>query len=154
MLEIKSYQRGKTDLVSLSSLLSFFLNKLIVNSAIIITHNTSIIISNIIFTPKLGAIGSAISWTISEIAVLIIGVQIMKWHIDYSFERKILNRTLICVLIYIIICTFSAIVFMKWTAFIISFIAVTLTFILFYLLLYKDSLIYSLFASLKTKLSS
>lgn len=60
------------------------------------------IVLNIILTPHFGAIGSAISWGISEFAVLCAGVIFLKKHVGISLDFKSFLRNLLWSLLYVL----------------------------------------------------
>lgn len=59
------------------------------------------ILLNIVLTPRLGAIGSAIAWGISEFAVLCVGVKLLKKYVGISLDFKSFLRNLLWSLLYV-----------------------------------------------------
>lgn len=59
------------------------------------------ILFNIVLTPSLGAIGSSISWGVSEISVLILGLYFLKMITGIHFNVKQLSQDFIWALLYI-----------------------------------------------------
>lgn len=109
------------------------------------------IVCNIVLTPRLGALGAAIAWTISEISVLLVGYKTMKKYLAVSFEMKILSRTLFSTLSYIGICCMSRVLFSTWISFVSSFIVYIIVFIILYAVVYTDNIIHSVLVSIKER---
>ena len=62
------------------------------------------ILLNVIFTEKYGAIGSAISWTSSEVSILLVSLFFFKKHFNLSLPFKRLLISMALSVPYIIIC--------------------------------------------------
>lgn len=108
---------------------------------------------NILLTPKLGAIGSAIAWVLSEIAVLFTGIKLMRKYIGFYFEDKILGRLFLCGAVYALISLSFSFLFSSWIAFTLSLLGCIISFFIFYVFVFKDSVVYSTFVSLSTMLA-
>lgn len=132
-----------------------FLMALKSNKPILIVSTIGAIIGvacNIVLTPKLGAVGSAIAWTISEISVLFVGIMMMKKHIGFSFENKILIRTILCAFIYVTTCVLLHLFMPIWFAFISSFVICVLIFLFLFTNVYKDTIVCSMILSFKERI--
>lgn len=85
---------------------------------------------NFILTPHYGAIGSAISWGISEFSVLIAGIILMKKYVGISLDYKILSLKGLFSFGYILWLSIVFIIDINiWLAMIISFLGLLLLFI-------------------------
>ena len=100
------------------------------------------IVFNIIFTPWLGAIGSAISWGISEISVLLAGIYYLRKVMGIVLPMRSLIVNTLWALFYIppllIVWNFNL---PKWPNLIISSAAVVVTFLLINFRLTKSELL-------------
>lgn len=63
------------------------------------------ILLNLLITPKFGAVGSAISWSVSEILVLLSGIVLMKKYIGITIRWQRLIKILLISSVYFIVNT-------------------------------------------------
>ncbi len=59
------------------------------------------IAGNILLTPKLGAVGSSISWGVSELSVLFVGFFLAKKYVGISFDKKAFMKNAMWSLAYV-----------------------------------------------------
>lgn len=84
---------------------------------------------NIILTPQLASIGSSLSWGLSEIAVLIVGICLVKRVIGLKIPKDIILKKLSVAMIYIIVVgCIMFFDFVQWTRFIVASTVMILTF--------------------------
>lgn len=92
---------------------------------------------NILLTPRLGAIGSAICWGCSELAVLIVGLSLLNRIEKISIKYIQILKKCMYAIIYVMAILFVKILNLNmWLEFIISSIVLTLLFIM--IILYVD----------------
>ena len=89
------------------------------------------IILNILLTPYLGAVGSAISWGLSELAVLLVGLHLLRKVMGITLQIQNLFSSICWSLLYVIPLTIIfCFHFEKWTNLVVSGLSVVLVFML------------------------
>lgn len=97
------------------------------------------VLCNIILTPKMGAIGSSISWAISEMCVLTIGVFILNRYFNIKIHLKSFFVAFLTVLPYLaVLFLIRSFVDNIWLRLVLSFLCISLSFILFNFYLFKN----------------
>ena len=106
------------------------------------------ILLNVLLTPHIGAVGSAVSWCISEVAVLIVGVILMRRHVRVAICWKRLVMILLGGIAYILL-MYAIILFMSsWAAMAVSALCVFGLFLLLSVKVYKNRLVSDMLSKL------
>ena len=138
-------------------LIQQFLMASVRNTPILIVSTVGAVVGitlNIVLTPKLGSMGSAISWGTSELCVLLCGALLVKKNIGVTvsaggYLKDILWSLLYVVPLYII----SKHNFSMWSNLIVSGIAVIFVFIIINLFLHKNETVRGLLTDARRAMS-
>ena len=106
------------------------------------------IILNILLTPYLGAVGSAISWGLSELSVLLVGLHLLRKVLGITLQIQNLFSSICWSLLYVIPLTiifYSH--FEKWTNLVVSGLSVVLVFMLINMKWNKNEYVLQMFRS-------
>lgn len=99
---------------------------------------------NLILTPKLGAIGSSISWGLSEVSVLIVGLFLLKKYMEITLQIKILIENVLWSVLYIFpLLLMSFWDFNHWIKMLLSGFITVVLFILINFVFHKNPLLIS-----------
>ena len=94
---------------------------------------------NIVFTPVSGAIGASMAWGLSEMAVLLTGLYLLKKHVGIVIDIKAMMLSLLWSLLYLLpLVVISICRFPRWFEMTFAATAVLFTFILINMKLHKN----------------
>jgi O-antigen/teichoic acid export membrane protein len=109
------------------------------------------ILLNIVLTEKYGAIGSAISWTCSEIAILIVSLFFFKKHFNLSLPLRRLLISMALSIPYILICYSLYTEHITWHIFV-SLMLCLMWFLISNIYIYKNDILLETIKSVSSRL--
>lgn len=99
------------------------------------------ILLNFMITPHIGAVGSAISWCISELMVLLVGIVLMTKHLSVRIKWKGLISVVLGGLVYIGIAALLLYLLSSWVAMVVTMVCMTVAFTIMSVKVHKNKVV-------------
>lgn len=97
------------------------------------------ILLNILFTPQMGAVGSAIAWGVSELSVLIAGIVFVKRNLNINVNFCDIGASLLCAILYALPLYYILTLHLGiWKNLILSIVVTTMVFVIVNFWIHKN----------------